>query len=261
MILEDKDTVWQKATQPNHRVVVTLFAGKAEAIEKMNALALAVRRYEEAEIVARRADPNEATSQALTSAVQQMREEAAGREARMLQQHQLMFQQLMAVVRPGAQMPEALVAAPVEEAPVQTTPADPDAALTSARMKHKRESQEDVQHFSSWSDLAKALVYARTELAPREKEEGHTWRILRREDGREDKSRDKQWRNYRALAISVGLLKQAGSTEGTALQALQARLLGFGAKAHTPFLRSCSDEQKKLLSKESDAIARAVLGY
>ena len=77
---------------------------------------------------------------------------------------------------------------------------------TGVRLKHKRESQDDVAHFSTWPDMGLALSYAKEELAPREKTEGAKWRIIKREDGREDKSRDKQWRCYRSVVIAVGAL-------------------------------------------------------
>jgi hypothetical protein len=184
-ILETEATLWQKAT--SSRAIVLLFAQKDAAIAAMNALAVAVRRCEEAEIVARRADPSEAVSHAVTSAVQRMNEAAAEREAKMLAQQQLMFQQLMGVFRPGVPMPAP--PPPVETRPSVPAPA-PVVALGGTRVKHRRETQGDVAYFSSWKHVDAALEYARRELVPLEKESGYEWRIRRFSDGREDKSRD-----------------------------------------------------------------------
>ena len=128
-------------------------------------------------------------------------------------------------------------------------------------MKHKRETQNDVAHFSSWCKMSDALEYAIFELGPREKAEGHSWRILKREDGREDKSRDKQWRSYRSLAIAVGILMREGQTPEEAASTLQSRFESVGSK-HTPLLRAINEEaNKKIKKSEQDVIACDVLGY
>ena len=106
-----------------------------------------------------------------------------------------------------------------------------------------------------------ALTYAKEELAPREKEDGAKWRIIKREDGREDKSRDKQWRCYRSVAIAVGVLVRGGTSYEEAVGAIQARFDSFGAKPHTPFLKAINSEIEKMRSSDADVIARELLGY
>jgi hypothetical protein len=197
-ILEDEGTIWQRATEPTHRVVGALFAGNKDAIEKMNKAALAVRRAEEAEIAARMCSPDQAIATQVVSAITEVRDAAAAREAKMLEQQQIMFRQLMSMVTSSGTSsgeapspPEPLPPLPAEAPPL--APPAPSSAIAvasaAARIKHKRESQEDVAHFSTWPDLGLALTYAKEELSPREKERGAAWRILKREDGREDKVR------------------------------------------------------------------------
>eukprot|EP00966_Prymnesium_polylepis_P114962 2656847-Prymnesium_polylepis.1 len=101
-----------------------------------------------------------------------------------------------------------------------------------------------------------ALTYAKDELVPREKESGAAWRIIKREDGREDKSRDKQWRCYRSVAIAVGSLMRNGKTYEEAVSAIQERFESFGAKPHTPFLATINSEIKQMRSSVADVIAR-----
>eukprot|EP00966_Prymnesium_polylepis_P144818 3344074-Prymnesium_polylepis.1 len=169
----------------------------------------------------------------------------------MLQEMRTMLQPLMASVSPPPAPPP-----PEHEVPPPPPP-PPPAPIKG--IKHKREAQDDVIHFSTWSDLGKALDYAKKELVPRETEEGAAWRILKREDGREDKSRDKQWRCYRSIAISVGILMNGGKSYSKAVECIQARFEGFGAKAHTPLLKAVNEEIKKI--RDADSIAKEVLGY
>ena len=265
-IIEDESTIWQRATDANHRVVATLFAGNKDAIEAMNKLALAVRRAEEAEIAGRLASPDQAMTTQVVTAITEMREAAAAREAKMLEQQQTMFRQLMSMVGSNGEAPAP--PEPLPPPPAEAPPAAPPAASASittasvgARIKHKRESQDDVAHFSTWPDMGLALAYAKDELAPLEKAEGAKWRIKQREDGREDKSRDKQWRCYRSVAIAVGVLVRSGKTYEDAVGAIQERFESFGAKPHTPFLRVINSEIGKMRSSDADVIARELLGY
>ena len=262
-IIEDEGTIWQRATESNHRVVVTLFAGNKDAIEKMNELALAVRRSEEAEIAARLASPDQAITTKVVSALNDFRNAQAAREAEMLKQQQTMFHALMSMVNSNgdAPPPPKPLSPPAAEAPPLEPPtpsATVTAALAGARIKHKRESQDDVTHFSTWADMGLAVAYAKEELAPREKESGTSWRVIKREDGREDKSRDKQWRCYRAVAIAVGVLMRDGNSYEDAVGTIQERFKSLGGK-HTPFLKAINEEIKT--RRDADAIAGDVLGF
>ena len=251
-IIEDESTMWQRATNDNHRVVVSLFAGNKNAINAMEALALSVRRWEEAEIQGRLTSPEQAITTQVVSAIAQMREDAAKREALVMER--LISMSGGAVVQPIPPPPsEAPPEAPPPPATVTTT------ATAAARLKHKRESQDDVAHFSSWSNMIDALDYAIKELGPREKEQGSKWRVLHREDGRKDSARDKQWRCYRSIAIAVGVLTRDGKTHEEAVNTIQARFESFGAKAHTPLLREINEEIKKI--RDADRIAQEVLGF
>ena len=256
-IMEDEGTVWQRAYEENHRVVVTLFAGAKDAVEAMQALAVAVVRLEQAEIVARKASPENAVATAVVSAVHEVRQEAAADRAKF----QAVLDRLMSA-RPDAATPSLVLTPPPSEAQPEAPPAPSTAVvapLGGVRVKHKREHQDEVAHFSSWHSVADALEYARTELAPMEREQGRAWRVLKREDGREDKSRDKQWRCYLKLAIAAGLLVKSGSTFEDAVDALQARLDSYGVHAHTPLLRSIDEDTKNM--RDVHLIAKDILGY
>lgn len=247
---ELEPTLWQHGAAV--RSVATLFGGNAPAIEAMNALALQVRRCEEAEMDARRASPENAVTTAVVSALQKVQADAAKREARMMEQQQAMMQQLMAVVRPDVAVLPAATEVPAEETLAEETlakeaPAFPQVTppLASAKKKHARTAQEDVTPFSKWSSMADALEYARTELAPRERAEGAAWRILKRADGREDKSRDKQWRCYATLAAACATADVA---------AVQARFDAL--RGHTALLAALRAEQ----GANAARLARGVLG-
>ena len=244
-IREDESTVWQRAADDDHRVVKTLFGGNRDAIDAMNRLALEVRRREEDEIKARSASPEHAITNTVVSAIAQMREDQAKHNEMIMTF--LMGREGRSVLSPPSEAPPAKPPSPVQD----------DSA--GARIKHKRETQNEGVYFSSWSNMADALEYARSELAPREKAEGASWRVRKREDGREDKSRDKQWRCYRSLAIAVGLLVRDGQSEEDAMHTVQARFESFGSNAHTPLLRSIHESIKSV--RAADALARDVLKF
>ena len=245
-ILEDEGTIWQRAKSDNHRVVETIFDGNAEACEAMDALAREVSRCENAEIQARKIAPEQIIQTEIVSGIQQLHEQNRQmHEQKMIAEHGELPPAFRSEVRPSSPPAPAVAA-----------------VTTGIRIKHKRESQDDVAHFSSWPDMGLALCYAKEELAPREKAEGAKWRILKREDGRADTSRAKQWRCYRSIAIAVGVLVRYGKSCEDAVAAIQERFKSFGDKgAHTPFLKAIDQEIGKMRSCDADSIARDVLGY
>ena len=246
-IIESEDTVWQRATESNHRVVKKIFgfAGNTEARKAMDALAREVNRCENAEIQARKIAPEQVIQTEIVSGIQQLHEQNRQmHEQRMMAEHGELPPAFRSEVRPSSP-PAPTVAA----------------VTTGVRIKHKRESQDDVAHFSSWPDLGHALTYAKEELAPREKTESAKWRIIQREDGREDKSRDKQWRCYRSVAIAIGILMRGGKSYEDAVSAIQERFESFGVKPHTPFLKAINQDIGKMRSSDADVIAREVLGF
>eukprot|EP00966_Prymnesium_polylepis_P323198 7379404-Prymnesium_polylepis.1 len=266
-ILENEGTVWQRAKEANHRVVFALFRGNKDAIHAMEALALAVLRAEEAEIAGRAATPGEAITTQVVSAITEIREQAAARERMLLEQQQAMHQATVRYLMSMGQSngdapppPEPLPPPPAEAPPAAPPPpsAATVAATAGARIKRKRESQEDVTHFSTWPNMGDALQYAKRELVPREKEEGAKWRLIPREDGTRDQSRHDMWFKYYNLAIAVGMLMRDGKSYDEAVVAVQVRFESFGMKAHTPFLRAIKEESKK--RRDKDLIAAEILG-
>ena len=217
---------------------------------------------EDVEIKARAASPEHVNTNTVVSALSQitrdMREDQVKRD-------KMVMEYLMAMTAGSTSSPPHPLPPPPPLPPPQAEAPPPDppppvvsGATAGARVKHKRKTQNDVAHFSSWCKMSDALEYAIFELAPREKGEGHTWRILKREDGREDRSRDKQWRCYRSLAIAVGILMREGQTPEEAASTLQSRFESVGSK-HTPLLRAINEEIKK--RHDADVIARDVLGF
>ena len=265
-ILEDQPTLWQRAAEPSHRLILFLFGGNRDALEAMSRLAVEVRRCECAEIEARKASPDNAIATATVDAIRNSEQRATEREERMNQQNQAMFQQLMIAVRQGSpplstQLPPPLprpeqVATVLLSPPVLATPSVP---LEGLRVKHSRQAQTEVVYFSQWSVMGEALDYAKSVLAPLEKEQGHVWRNLKFADGRKDGSRTKQWRNYRALAISVGILQRKGCTYDQAVATVQSRFDSFGDKAHTPLLKEIEAQVKDMNNAET--ISKEVLCY
>lgn len=253
-------SLWQRVNEPRNRALRLLFAGNQPAIDAMNHLAVAVRESELAEITARRATPSGIASDAIVSAVREMQ-----------QQNQQMLQQILSAVGSGgataATAPTVTAAAaPVAApAPASAAAAPPAPPLAAPRDKRKRETQEDVIYFSHWTSLGDAVDYARRELAPREREAERTkdasWRIRQKADGGEDKSRDKQWRCYKSLAIAVALAMESGSTEEAALATLQGRFDALGSKAHTPLLSTLRTVESALPTARKQALAKAVLCF
>jgi hypothetical protein len=230
-IVESERTVWERSSGEGgpSRVVSLLFGGNEAAIAAMNALAAEVRRCEVAEIAARAAAPENALTAVLAAAVREVKKaitDGGGGAAR-------------------AVTPELIGASGVTPPPCHS----------GARIKQKRESQDDVTGVSRWASIEDALCYAREELAPRERETGAKWRIIKREGGREDRARNKQWVNYKTLAIAVGALESGGQTREGAFATLQARL---DASSITSLIKALASEHKTL--PNADALAEGVLG-
>ena len=111
--------------------------------------------------------------------------------------------------------------------------------------------------FSSHPDLKSTFEYLRDELIPREKEDGAAWRIRKREDGREDKSRDRQYRIYRYFAIALGMeMAKESSTMEEAMAALQTRL--DHSASHTAFVNQITKEVRA--QPNADRYAKQLLG-
>lgn len=261
-IAEESPTMWQGGQ--SNRVVQYLFAGNAPAIDAMNKLAIQVRRCEESEIEARKASPENAASHAVVTAVQQMSERAASREEEMMRQQRLMFEQLMRRVGGGEEdtsaPPPQLPPRPEQVATnlmtTETTSSVLSDPLPGAREKRKAHTQDDVVGFASHPTLTAALAYAREDLAPLERSEGHRWRRRKYEDGRKDNSRHNHWLKYRNLAIAVG---RAVGTEETVLASLEARRATYAsAKAFASALES---EHKGMTFEAQEEVAKRVLGY
>lgn len=262
-IIESEGTVWQRAMEKNHRVITTLFAGNEEAVDAMEKLALAVIRLEKAEIIARKASPENTINNALVSAVHSGRQEAAEDRAKF----NAVLEQLKNAMCAGGSTDASSLAIPPpqsEQRPVEP-PSLPTAVLpapSGRRIKRKREYQDDVEHFASWRKISDALEYARTKLAPMEKEQGNAWRVVPSKDGGEpNRGRDAHWMRYKKLAFAIGLQVRDGKSYEHAVEALQARLDAFGGKGHTPLLKAIVEETKDVHPRDKDDAAKEILGY
>ena len=167
----------------------------------MDELANATQRFEDAEIAARAASPDMIGATKIAALVETMMSKMATNQ-----------EQLISIVRTGSPVAGGLVC-PLPQSSSSATetlpPADPLALAVSTplhnvKAKRKRIPQEDVEPFTKWSTVDDALAYARETLVPREQEYGAAWRIITR-DGGQDRSRHKQWGNYKTMAIAVGI--------------------------------------------------------
>lgn len=262
-IVETEATMWQRAS--TNRLVQYLFGGNETAITAMNDLAIQVRRCEESEITARKTSPEAAVTSAVVSAVQEMRDVQARREEEMLRQQRVMFDVLMRRIGYDGTNETTRFAVGEEERNlggetvatrlVHPPPPPTSSPLAGVREKRKPQEQHDVAHFSSWPTLRAAFEYARDDLAARERSEGAAWRILKVDGGkREDKSRDRQWRFYRLLAIAVG---KHGDDVDAALDALEARRASLSSV--TALVKELTEELKS--ARDADTVAKRVLGY
>lgn len=267
-ILEEATTLWEMGAA-RVRTIAALFGDNAPAVAAMNTLARAVRHCEEAEITARKADPKEAASQAVVEAVKEIHEQMAAREDKMLSavlaEQRRTADAITAALGTAAPSPLADPSSSTALAGPSSTalagPSAPESQLAPAplagvRIKRKAEAQEDVAHFSSHSTVRAAFDYLCETLVPRERAHGANWRILKRTDGWDDKSRDRQWRFYRQLAIAVGMVQdQTGATVDEAVVALQERRDTLPSP--TAFVKMMTTEQQDL--RNADAIARRVM--
>jgi len=259
-IAVESPTMWQGGQ--SNRVVEYLFAGNAPAIDAMNELAIQVRRCEESEIAARNASPENAASNAVVTAVQQMSERAVAREEEMLRQQRVMFEQLMRQVG-GDDVSSAPPLPTVSPRPEQVatnlmTSVSPviSEPLPGAREKRKSHTQDDVIGFASHPTLTAALAYAREELVPLERSEGHKWRRRKYENGGKDNSRHNHWLKYRNLAIAVGL---RDGTEEEVLTTLETRRATYASAKAFAVALECA--QKGMTFEAQEDIAKRVLGY
>lgn len=264
-IVEGEATMWQRAS--TNRLVQYLFAGNAPAIEAMNALAIQVRRCEESEISARKASPEEKVSNAVISAVQQLNDHQAKREEEMLRQQRAMFDALMRQVSPTSST-EAIIPPTTTPPPEQiaTTLMDPTSRTTASvvtteplsrvREKRKAHSQDDVEGFATHPTLKAAFEYARDELAPRERNDGHKWRRRKYDDGRKDNSRHNHWIVYRNLAIAMGRI---GGTTEEALAVLERRRATYASPK--AFARALETDHKDMAHDAAETLAKEMLGY
>lgn len=262
-IMEEMPTLWQGCV--SNRVVRTLFGQNGTAIDAMNQLANRVRQHEESELAARRTSPEQAVSNAVVSAVQDLSDRQAVREEEMMRQQRQMFDTLMSRLSPDPPDGDAVApplpsfaAAPPSVATQLMAPQAESLVrpLPSARAKRKSEPQHDVAHFTSHPTLRGAFEYARDDLYPMEREQGASWRVRKLVDGREDKSRDRQWRFYRQLALAVGLRMDQGCDLEAALEHVEARRVTFPSL--TAFNAALNVEQKGV--SQADLIVKKVLG-
>lgn len=254
-ILETERSVWQHGL--GVRVIAALFAGNVDAVRGMDALASHVRRAEETEIAARAMCPAQRQTLAVVDALQQFSDRQHQRETALIAQQQALFQTLvtggggsssptttqMLSVGNAASSSSASASVP----PPPTPQVASSAPLAGVRAKRKAQQQNDVAYVSSWPTVADALDYARSTLVPLEREQGTEWRIIKIDKDREDKSRDRQWKFYRRLAVAVGM---------SSVDALQARL--DAAKSITDLFRDLKREQQTMA--DANAIADRVLG-
>lgn len=269
-ILETARSIWEEDDQrrrddsnevasTHNRLLALLFKDKPEAVDAMNKLAAVVRRREEAEIVGRCTSPEALAATAFSEAVYKSN-----------QQNHAMLARIEAHLKPSVPPVLALAvdkgALATDEMTSITTTTTLTAPLVGARIKRKRELQEDVKPISEWTRISDMLAYARDTLAPLEKQHGRKWRDIPiegvTEDGRQrrDKSRDTLWRKYKTVAIAVGL---RGGPEEEAVADLQTMLHDLGERPYKRFDTALKAEvkMKNMPDASTEALAAKMLGY
>ena len=267
-LLQDELTLWQRANDDSQRAVKVLFSGKVDAIDAMQTLAKQLRRLEDVELASRRLLPERHPTASIVDAMKRIGDVQNALESRLLAQqhsfmHKLHTSLLPLLPQTASHSPQTAcnadtacdAATACETACDGSSSADPPLLPTSghARLKHARVHQEDVVVFSKHSSLAEALTYAKEELVPREREDGASWRRRRFPDGRQDNSRDKQWRSYMLLAAAVGA---QSCSEEEAISNLQRRLDHSFDKQTSPFLKVVNVE----LGASAQQLAQKVFG-
>jgi hypothetical protein len=258
-IIKEEKSVWEGGLDEVHnKVVHLLFGSNLTAATAMNELFNATKKCEEAEIVSLdKKDPGGSSSVAeiVSSAVREVGLMSAAREEKMVST-------LIGAVNGERSSPLSF---PFCDSVPCLTSASTESCLSepikSARVKHKREIQNDIAYFSSWTKVEDALSYALFVLYPKEVENPVKWRIVVRDDGREDKSRDKQWRMYRSLCAYVSILVQEeGLSVSDAISRSQAILDGEVCKGrHTHFLTFISSSLKGKSSSGIDFLMKFCL--
>lgn len=223
-ILEQEKTLWQRFENESKRVLCQLFGGKADAIRKMNELAIQVREAEEDEISRCKGGGNPDLSPIIDELIATRRSQ------------EKLFSVLLDRHSPPVQEKEP----PVEEE--TSPPACLPEPLPGLSVKHERVSQSDVRHFSSFLSMDEAVTYFTTDLMKREETHGASWRRMKKPDGREDKSRSFQWDCYRALGVFVGWQMETGKTRDQAICNLQTLFDSHGK--HKPFLKELKSALK-----------------
>lgn len=236
-IIQESVSIWE--SNEENRVIQCLFA-ENEAKCAMAKLSTAVRFFEDAEI--KRATPVcdlvDAISRQVTERIENL----------------LTGTPVVSALPPAAAPMPTVIPTQRGGPPPQQTCIPPP--LVGLRKRHKRVSQQDVSFFSSFSSVSCALDYATRILVPKEQEFGASWRIIKREDGREDKSRDKQWRNYKTLALAIGVLMNDGATRSSAISQVQRRFDDVGGPSK--FLRAINSEKPPIV--DAERLTALVLG-
>ena len=202
-IQTDAQSLFEQWTQQKarNRVLDTIFPSFVPP--SMHKLSKAVQESETNELDARKLDPNQQITSQLVAALGDVRESLRLENERtkdsLRESLRSEFQPKEKEINEGGKE-ETEPDAESKRDKVTTSVVD---ALESATLKRKPVTQGDVAYVSSWATVKEAVEYARNVLAPREREEGPAWRIRKLDDGREDKSRDRQYRFYRTLCAGV----------------------------------------------------------
>ena len=272
-IVANAKTMFERAVHPEMRAVRYLFQkGKNNeaALHSMNALAAEVRKCEDEEIAAREVCPEQAVANSVATAIHDMHE-----------QQRQMFAALLASLKTtttttgsGDGGGGTTTSSHADESrggdgggggggdngggdDAGGGGGDKVGSRRRGRIKYARTQQQDVVYISTWREVGAALQYATEVLAPQEARLGATWRIRflgLDMDGkrREDKSRDKQWNQYRTLALAVGV-----EDSPSAVERLQARFEIEQWSSLATFVKQLRSELKD--TRHSDVIIRRVL--
>lgn len=253
-IIVDSVTFWYQGNK--NRVIARLFGGNALAIQKMNELAHHVMRAENAEIMARETTEESGITTAMVEIVEQMQQKNLEREKAMLDHQKQMFEALMAAVggSGGSSSPSFPSPPPPEEETRPRVEQELSTPLASAKVKHARNSQDEIICFSKWTSIVDMIKYTREAIVPKEKEFGWKWRIRTFPDGRQDKSIHKQWTAYVMVVCEIGRTMVSPCSLDDAISKVDAKFKGF--RTHRQFVQSLPKTSKE----DERAFLQQVLG-
>ena len=219
---ESQLSLWEQWLRDGNsvRTIQFLFSDRPDAIAAMSALADAVRVCELSEIRARQASPSDASTHAMATTMRDIQNDNRVEQERLVTESRAQQQQIleyMATLMGGSGNTSP---PPPPPPPVSFSSAPPPAAtvpvaapsclcdpLPRCGVKRARDevSRDVIVPVAKWSRVSEMVDYARDHVARMDREQGSTWRVLHKPDGRVDNSVQRHYLAYRRVCAAVGV--------------------------------------------------------